>query len=202
MFLELQEKGVHNPNLVSPSHQVYAIVKALEEARAQGLSIPVVYNTGSYDALETLKALAGLVDIYLADFKVWDEDVAVRILKARDYPQVARRALKEMYRQVGVLFFDENGLAQRGLLVRHLVLPGGLGGTKEILRFIREEISLDTYLNIMGHYHPAGEATLYPPLDRPLKRHEFEEAISWAQELGFTRLDKTHWALLAFILDN
>ncbi len=202
IFLELQEKGVHNINLVSPSHQVYAIVKALEEARCRGLSIPVVYNTGGYDTLETLRVLEGLIDIYLADFKVWDEGVAARLLKARDYPEVARKALKEMYRQVGDLRLDQQGLAQKGLLVRHLVLPEGLAGTKEILRFIREEISVNTYLNIMGHYYPAGEAYAYPPLDRPLKRQEFEEALAWAQELGFTRLDKTHWALLALILDN
>ncbi len=202
IFLSLAEQGVHNINLVSPSHQVYAIVKALEIARREGLSLPVVYNTGGYDSQETLALLEGLVDIYLADFKVWHEDIAARLLKAPDYPEVAREALKEMYRQVGDLVIDKKGLAQRGLLVRHLVLPGGLAGTREILRFLKEEISPRVYLNLMGHYHPAGEAMRYPPLDRPLQKKEFEEAIRWAQEFGFTRLDKTHWALLAFILDN
>ncbi len=202
IFLELQEKGVHNLNLVSPSHQVYAIVKALERARVQGFSLPVVYNTGSYDSVETLRVLEGLVDVYLADFKVWDEDIAARLLKARDYPAVARKAIKEMHRQVGDLSLDAKGLAKKGLLVRHLILPEGLAGTKEILLFLREEVSLNTYLNLMGHYHPAGEALDYPPLDRPLKRQEFEEAVAWARALGFSRLDKTHWALLALILDN
>jgi len=200
IMLALEKQGVHNLNLVSPSHQVWAMVKALEIAREKGLRLPVVYNTGGYDSVETLRALEGLVDIYLADFKVWDGEVAARLLKAPDYPEVARAALKEMHRQVGDLELNEQGLARRGLLVRHLVLPEGLAGTEEILRFLREEISPRTYLNLMGHYHPAGKAENYPPLDRPLKRSEFEEALELARKLGLSRLDKTHWALLALIL--
>ncbi len=202
IMLELQEKGCHNLNLVTPSHQVWAIIKALELAYKQGFHLPVVFNTGGYDKVETLKALEGVVDIYLADFKVWDEDIAARLLKAGDYPAVARKALKEMYRQVGDLEFDERGLAKRGLLVRHLILPEGLAGTEQILRFIKDEISPNTYLNLMGHYHPAGEAFRYPPLDRTLRRREFEEAVEIARKLGFSRLDKTHWALLPLIFDN
>ncbi len=202
IMLELEEQGCHNLNLVTPSHQVWAIVKALEMAIEKGFKLPVVFNTGGYEDVEVLRALDGLIDIYLTDFKVWEEDIAARILKARDYPSVAREALKEMYRQVGDLTLDEKGLAIRGVLVRHLVLPEGLASTKEVLLFIREEISIDTYLNIMGHYHPAGEAASYPPLDRSLKRKEFEEAVEIAQKLGFSRIDKTHWALLPLIFDN
>ncbi len=202
IMLELQEKGCHNLNLVTPSHQVWAILKALELAFKRGFRLPIVFNTGGYDKVETLKALEGIVDIYLADFKIWDEEIAARLLKAKDYPSVAREALKEMHRQVGDLELDENGLAKRGLLIRHLVLPEGLAGTEQVLRFIKEEISPNTYLNIMGHYHPAGEASGYPPLDRTLRRREFEEAVEMARKLGFSRLDKTHWALLPLILDN
>lgn len=200
IMLELQQKGGHNINLVTPSHQVMAILKALEIAVEQGLELPVVFNTSSYDRLETLRALEGIVDVYLADFKVWSEEVAEKYLRARDYPEVARKALKEMYRQVGNLVCNEQGLAVRGLLVRHLVLPEGLGGTKEILHFLKEEISPEVHLNLMGHYHPAGKALAYPPLDRHLKRHEYEEALEVATRLGFKNLDQTHRPLLELIL--
>ncbi len=202
IMLELQKQGCHNLNLVTPTHQIWAIIKALEIAIKKGFRLPIVYNSGGYENVEVLKALDGLVDIYLADFKVWDENIAARILKAKDYPSVARKALKEMYRQVGDLIFDENGLAYRGLLIRHLVLPEKLAGTENILNFIKEEISNNAYLNIMGHYHPAGEAARYPPLDRTLKQKEFEEALEIAQKLGFSRIDKTHWAFLPLIFNN
>ena len=199
IFLELQEAGCHNLNLVSPSHQVLQILEALELAYQEGFSLPVVYNTGGYDRVETLKALEGLVDVYLADFKVWEEEVAARYLGARDYPQVARRAIKEMHRQVGDLVLDERGLARRGLILRHLVLPGGLGGTEKIFRFIKEEVSPNTYVNLMGHYHPAGRAQEFPPLDRPLKKEEFEEALRIVRGLGFKRIDRTHFPLLELL---
>ncbi len=199
IFLELQKMGCHNLNLVSPSHQVLQIVEALALAFEQGFTLPVVYNTGSYDAVETLRALEGLVDIYLADFKVWDEEVAAKYLGARDYPKVAREALKEMYRQVGDLVLDEQGLARKGLILRHLVLPGGLAGTKEIFEFIRAEISPNTYVNLMGHYHPAGKASSFPPLDRTITREEYLEALKIVKSLGFERLDQTHWPLLELL---
>jgi len=199
VMLELETQGCHNLNLVSPSHQVKQILEGLEKAILQGFGLPVVYNTGSYDREETLKALDGIVDIYLADFKVWDPKVAARYLGAADYPEVARQAIKEMHRQVGDLELDERGLAKKGLILRHLVLPGGLAGTREIFTFVREEISLNTYINLMGHYHPAGEAHKYPPLDRPLRKEEFEEALRIVKSLGFKRLDRTHWPLLALL---
>ncbi len=200
IMLKLQEEGCHNINLVTPSHQIWAILKALEQALTQGLTLPIVFNTGGYDKLETIKALEGVVDIYLADFKVWSEETAEKYLKARDYPRVARKALKEMYRQVGNLIYDEQGLAKRGLIVRHLVLPHGLGETEKILRFIKEELSPEIHLNLMGHYHPAGRALEYPPLDRHLKRAEYEEALNMAADLGLKNLDQTHRPLLELIL--
>jgi len=199
---ELERQGCHNLNLVTPSHQVPAILRALRLALEEGFSLPVVYNTSSYDKLDTLKALEGIVDIYLADFKVWDPQVAAKYLRAKDYPEVARKAIKEMFRQVGHLVLDEQGLAKKGLIVRHLVLPGGLAGTKEILQFLRDEISPEVYLNLMGHYHPAGEAHKYPPLDRPLKKREYEEALKLAREMGFTNLDQTHLPLLDLLLTD
>lgn len=202
IMLSLQAKGCHNVNLVTPTHQVAAIAEALEIAVEKGFDLPVVYNTSGYEAMETLRALEGFVDIYLPDFKVWDKEVAARFLGARDYPAVAKASLKEMHRQVGDLVPDAQGLARRGLLVRHLVLPEGLSGTAEVLRFIYEEISSNTYLNIMGHYHPYGRAGEFPPLDRPLRRREFEEALAAAREIGFERLDETHLPLLELLLSD
>ncbi len=202
IMLELQRKGCHNLNLVTPSHQVPAILRALSLALEKGFSLPIVFNTSSYDKVETLKTLEGIVDIYLADFKVWDQEIAAKYLKARDYPEVAKKAIKEMFRQVGHLVLDERGLAQKGLIVRHLVMPEGLAGTEEILRFLKEEISPEVHLNLMGHYHPAGKAYEYPPLDRPLKKREYEEALELAHRLGFKNLDQTHQALLSLILTD
>jgi len=202
IMMELQRQGCHNLNLVTPSHQVPAIVRALDLACKQGFTLPVVFNTSSYDKVEVLRALEGVVDIYLADFKVWDREVAAKYLKAPDYPEVAKVAIKEMFRQVGNLVVDERGLAQRGLIVRHLVLPERLAGTEEILRFLKEEVSPKVHLNLMGHYHPAGRAADFPPLDRPLRRQEYEEALTWAKKLGFENLDETHRGLLELILTD
>ena len=141
MMLVLQKRGCHNINFVTPSHQVYQILAALPAAIAGGLSVPLVYNTGGYDALETLRLLDGVVDIYMPDFKFWDPRVARDLCQAEDYPEIARQAVKEMHRQVGDLVVDEQGVARRGLLVRHLVLPDGLAGTREIMDFLAREIS-------------------------------------------------------------
>ena len=203
IFLELQDQGGVNLNLVTPTPQVVAILEALEIALKQGFDRPIVYNTGGYEKVETLKVLEGVVDIYLPDFKVWDPEVAERLLGARDYPEVTQAALKEMYRQVGDLEFDSQGLARKGLLVRHLVLPEGLSGVKEVLTFLKKELSPKIRVNLMGHYHPVGEASRHPPLDRPLTRKEWQKALEEAQKVGIFNLDRTHWPLLPLVLlDN
>lgn len=189
-MLTLQEMGCHNINLVTPTHVVPQILSALVLAIAGGLRIPLVYNTGGYDSLETLKLLDGLVDIYMPDLKFMDEEVAYKFCRARDYPQRAKEAIKEMHRQVGDLVINEKGLAERGLLIRHLVMPGGLAGTREAMRFLAQEISKNTYVNIMAQYRPCGEASKYPPLNRRINQAEYDEALAIAQEEGIHRLDQ------------
>ncbi|MCY2950405.1 MAG: radical SAM protein [Planctomycetota bacterium] len=184
MMLRLQELGCHNINLVTPSHVVPQILEALGVAAEQGLRLPLVYNTGGYDRLEALCWLDGVVDIYMPDFKFWKPETAQELAKAPDYPDVARAAIKEMHRQVGDLVLDERGLAQRGLLVRHLVMPGGLDETREILRFLAREVSPQTFVNVMPQYRPEGLASRYPALARPLAPREFRQAVDVAREEG------------------
>jgi putative pyruvate formate lyase activating enzyme len=190
-MVELERRGCHNINFVSPSHFVPHILKALPEAIEKGLTVPLVYNTGGYDSVETLKLLDGIFDIYMPDFKFTRSDIAKMYAEASDYPQVVTAALKEMHRQTGDLEMDEDGIAMRGLLVRHLVLPEGLAGTREAMRFLAREISGNTYVNIMDQYHPCGE--IIPPaspLSRRITAKEFREAVDMAREEGITRLDK------------
>jgi len=149
-----------------------------------------VYNTGGYDAVETLKILDGVVDIYMPDFKFWDPKVAERLCAARDYPERAREAFKEMHRQVGDLVTDDQGVARRGLLVRHLVLPDNLAGTREVMQFLATELSPGTYVNVMGQYRPCGQAFQHPPLDRFPSQEELAGAQQAAREAGLTRLDR------------
>ena len=189
MMLALKQRGCHNLNFVTPSHQVYQILAALPLAIAGGLDLPLVYNTGGYDAVETLHLLDGVVDIYMPDFKFWDPLVAADLCQAEDYPEMARQALKEMHRQVGDLVLADTGVAARGLLVRHLVLPGGLAGTREVMEFLAREISPDTYVNVMGQYRPCGRAAAHPLLGQPLSAGEYAEARRLAREAGLTRLD-------------
>jgi len=188
LMLELQGLGCHNINLVTPTHQVPMILQALVEASREGLRLPIVYNTGGYESIETLRLLEGIVDIYMPDFKYWDPQVAKELSKAEDYPQVAREALKEMHRQVGDLVIKE-GVAVRGLLVRHLVLPGGLAGTPEVMRFIAQELSPNTYVNVMAQYYPCYKAFEHPPLDRRLSPQEYKDAVEAALRAGLKRLD-------------
>lgn len=190
MMLELQEQGCININLVTPSHLVPQILAALEVACKRGLRLPLVYNTSSYDNPATLELLAGVVDIYLADFKIWDAASAGRLLQASDYPQWARAALKEMHRQVGDLALDEQGRARRGLLVRHLVMPEGLADSEAIFNFLAREISGNTYINIMDQYRPSGQAFKFPPIDRSLERAEYQQALALARQAGLTRQDE------------
>jgi putative pyruvate formate lyase activating enzyme len=190
MMLNLQQRGCHNLNFVTPSHQVYQILEALRLAIEGGLKLPLVYNTGGYDALKTLRILDGVIDIYMPDFKFWDPAVSAELCGVEDYPEIARQALGEMHRQVGDLVVDDDGVARRGLLVRHLVLPDGLAGTGEIMEFLAREISPRTYVNVMGQYHPCGRAYGHASLGRHLTALEHAEAQRLAQEAGLTRLDR------------
>jgi putative pyruvate formate lyase activating enzyme len=189
-MLKLQDEGCHNINLVTPSHVVSQIIEAVAIAAYSGLKIPLVYNTGGYDSLPALRLLDGIVDIYMPDMKYGDAAVARRLSHARDYVNVNRAAVKEMYRQVGDLQIDRNGIARRGLLVRHLVLPGDAAATGKVLEFVSRELSPVTFVNLMDQYRPCFHASRYPPLDRRLNRAEFESAMLCASRLGLTRLDR------------
>jgi putative pyruvate formate lyase activating enzyme len=190
MMLDLQEMGCHNINFVSPSHVVAQILEALPPAIAEGLNVPLIYNTGGYDEVETLKLLEGVFDIYMPDLKFMDGEVAQKFCRAGDYPEKAKAAIREMHRQVGDLAVNSQGIAERGLLVRHLVLPGGLAGTREAMRFLSREISPNTYVNIMAQYRPCGQSPEHPPLNRRLSAAEYEEAVRMAHEEGIRRLDE------------
>jgi putative pyruvate formate lyase activating enzyme len=189
MMIELQSIGCHNINLVTPTHYVPQILQALPLAIEMGLSIPLVYNTGGYEALTTLHLLEGIIDIYMPDFKYSDNQAAKEYSQAADYPEIARIAIKEMHRQVGDLVINNQGIAERGLLVRHLVLPQGLAGTEKVLQFLAEEISHQTYVNIMDQYYPCGDIPFSSPLSRRITREEFEKALHLARKFGLTRLD-------------
>jgi putative pyruvate formate lyase activating enzyme len=189
VMLELQSMGCHNINLVTPTHQMPMILRSLSIAASAGLKVPVVYNCGGYESLEAIRLLDGVVDIYMPDFKYADPDRAMKYSKAGDYPQAAKAALREMHRQVGDLAKDGHGIALRGLLVRHLVLPEDVAGTAGVMRFIAEEISRNTYVNIMDQYRPCFQAYQHPPLDRRLTNSEFAQAVKVALGAGLTRLD-------------
>ena len=189
-MLHLQAQGCHNINLVSPSHVVAQILEALVIAATAGLRLPLVYNTGGYDSLEALALLDGVVDIYMPDVKYGDSVRARRYSKVRDYTVVNRAAIKEMHRQVGDLVMDASGVARRGLLVRHLVLPGGLAGTGEVVGFLAGEVSPHTYLNIMAQYRPCYRADEHPELMHRPTGSEMREAVSLALGAGLHRLDK------------
>jgi putative pyruvate formate lyase activating enzyme len=189
MMLSLQEMGCHNINLVTPTHVVPQILDALNIASGLGLSLPVVYNCGGYESVETLRLLDGVVDIYMPDMKYSDEGNGFKYSGARDYSQMNRMAVKEMHRQVGDLQIDERGVATRGLLVRHLVLPAGIAGTEGVVRFLAEEISSNTYLNVMSQYRPSHRAHDFGELSRSLTQEEFIEAVRIARRYGMERLD-------------
>jgi putative pyruvate formate lyase activating enzyme len=193
MMLELQAMGCHNINLVSPSHVVAQVIAAVAIATNKGLRLPLIYNTGGYDSPEALRLLDGIVDIYMPDLKYADAETARRYSRARDYVAVNRAAVKEMHRQVGDLVLDGNGIAQRGLLVRHLVLPGDLAGTAEVMGFLARDVSVDTYVNLMDQYRPCYRANRYPPLDRPPTPEEYAQALAGARRAGLHRFDRPRW---------
>ncbi len=193
MMLELQRLGCHNINFVTPEHVVPQVLEAMAIAADNGLTLPIVYNTSAYDALESLVLLDGIVDIYMPDFKYWSAESSERYLKAADYPEAARAAIAEMHRQVGPLQIDANGLATRGVLIRHLVMPGGLEETRAILEWIAQELGPDSYVNLMDQYRPAGRvcAEHFPELNRRLTSSEYRSALEIAESLSL-RLDRRH----------
>ncbi len=189
IFLALHEEGCHNLNLVSPTHVLPQVLEGLRLAADSGLTLPIVWNSGGYDSPEALALLDGVVDVYMPDMKYGDARTALRLSHVPDYPALNQAAVKEMHRQVGDLVLDGEGVAVRGLLVRHLVLPGGLAGSEEVFRFLAREVSTNTWLNVMGQYHPAWKARDFPPLDRMPTPAELSEARALATRYGLTRQD-------------
>ena len=190
LMLRIQEIGCHNLNLVTPTHVVPQILEALEAAAGEGFSLPIVYNTGGYDSIEVIRLLDGVVDIYMPDIKFLSAEAAKRYCDAEDYPAVIREIVREMHRQVGDLVISPEGIAVHGLLVRHLVMPGMLDDTKAIVEFIANDISKDTYMNVMRQYRPEYRSNEFPRLDEALSRKEWREAIALAREAGLHRLDE------------
>jgi putative pyruvate formate lyase activating enzyme len=190
MMLELQAIGCHNINWVTPEHVVPQILEALPLAVEGGLRLPIVYNTSAYDSPESLELMEGVVDVYMPDLKLWTRERARRYVGKREYAEVMRRNVMEMHRQVGELVLDERGMARRGLIVRHLVMPGMLDETEAVLRFVAEELGPRTYVNLMGQYYPAGRADRYEEINRRPHGHELERAFELADALGLERLDE------------
>ena len=204
LMLSLQQRGCHNINFVTPEHLVPQMLEALLEAVRGGLRLPIVYNTGAYDSLHSLELLAGVVDIYMPDFKFWDPATAKRLLLAEDYPETARQAIRAMHRQVGDLVFDEDGLALSGVLLRHLVMPGGLEETRQIMRYLAREVSHDTFVNLMEQYSPAGQvlrrSRQYADINRRVTGQEMREAYDIACQEGLHRFDQRWRRLSALAL--
>jgi putative pyruvate formate lyase activating enzyme len=192
LMLDLQLRGCHNINFVTPEHVVPQVLEAVLLAAQAGLRLPLVYNTSAYDSLRSLELLDGVVDIYMPDFKYWDPELARRYLKAEDYPEVARRTIREMHRQVGPLVFDRHGLAVRGVLVRHLVMPGAADDARHIIHFLAHDLAPDTYVNIMDQYRPAGsvEEGKYPELCRRPDASEVDGVVEYACAEGLWRFDQ------------
>ena len=182
IMLELEEKGAHNINLVTPTHFVPSIAEAIKAARKMGLSIPIVYNTGSYDSISALKMIDGLVDIYLPDFKYYTEKASLKFSNAKDYPSVAKEAIAEMVRQVGSPSFDENGIMTKGVIVRMLLLPGHVAEAKLSLKYLIETYGDKIYISLMNQYTPM--VGMKPPLNRPVTRDEYRQLVDYAEKLG------------------
>lgn len=189
IMLNLQKKGCHNINLVTPTHQTPMIVKAILLAKQKGLKIPIVYNCGGYESIETLKLLEGIVDIYMPDIKYMSDELAKKYSLAFDYPNIVKAAIKEMHKQVGDLVIEHTGIAIKGLLVRHLILPNNLSGTEEVIRFISEEVSKNTYLNLMDQYRPCYRAKEFSELSRKVTPQEYKKSVDLALKFGLKRID-------------
>jgi putative pyruvate formate lyase activating enzyme len=187
MMLDLQRQGCHNINLVTPTHYAPQIARAVRAAAREGLGLPIVYNCGGYESLKALSLLEGIVDIYMPDFKFRNGLASQRYLNAPDYPKVAESALKEMHRQVGDLVIRD-GLAVRGLLVRHLVMPGHPADSGEVFRFLAEEISEETFVNVMGQYRPCGRSGEFPEIAQALRREDHRQALALAHRAGLKRI--------------
>jgi putative pyruvate formate lyase activating enzyme len=198
LMLALQERGCHNINFVTPEHVAPQVIEAIAAAIPRGLNLPIVYNTSAYDAIESLRMLDGLIDIYMPDFKFWSYDSARNLAKAKDYPERAREAIREMHRQVGPLRFGPDGLARRGLLVRHLVMPGQTGEAEAIFRWLADELGPDTYVNVMAQYRPEHQvgmpsrdgATRYADIYRRPYHEELAAAHAAARAAGLWRIDE------------
>ncbi|NLT23769.1 MAG: radical SAM protein [Syntrophorhabdus sp.] len=190
VMTDLQRKGCHNINLVTPTHYVHQIVRALPSAIEKGLTIPLVYNSGGYDSPEVLRFLDGIFDIYMPDIKFLDTALAARYCHAEDYPSVVWKAVKEMHRQVGDLVVDERGIARRGLIIRHLVMPGAAADTRKVLERIGAELSPDSYVNIMAQYYPCHRASEFPEISRRISMEEFEDAVRYGRSIGLTRASR------------
>ena len=180
----LQQKGCHNINLVTPAHFIPQILRALRKAVLKGLSIPIVYNTSSFESPEILSLLDGIVDVYLADMRYHDPEKSARYSGTDQYPQISKSAVKEMYRQVGCLVIDESGIARRGLMIRHLVLPNRIAGSKGIFSFIANQLSPSIPISLMSQYYPAYRASDYPELNHRITGREYQEALDWLEESG------------------
>ncbi len=198
-MIDLQRQGCHNINFVTPEHVVPQVLEGIAVAIPRGLRLPIVYNTSAYDSVDSLRLLDGIVDMYMPDFKFWEREMARRLAKAKDYPDRAREAILEMHRQVGVLKYGPDGLARRGVLVRHLVMPGQSAETEQICRCLAQEVSPDTYINIMGQYRPAyevgqiardGGAGKYTEIDRLPRSDEIARAYEAARRVGLWRFDQ------------
>lgn len=187
IMISLQERGCHNINLVSPTHFVPQIVSSLVIAIEKGLDIPIVYNSGGYESVETLKLLEDIVDIYMPDIKYSNNDTALRLSGIKNYWEIVQSAVKEMHRQVGDLHINRRGIAKRGLLIRHLVLPNEIAGSEKVIDFIADEISKETYINIMDQYYPAYKANQYNELNRRITNNEFDSVIQYAGKKGLVR---------------
>ncbi len=194
MMIRLQEQGCHNINFVTPEHVVPQVMEAIPPAIEKGLRLPIVYNTSGFDSLHSLKLMEDIVDIYMPDFKFWDPDLSKFYMTESTYPEVTRNAIREMHRQVGDLKLDEQGLALRGLLVRHLVMPNKVTGSEQIFRFLAEEISPDTYINIMDQYFPDAKVVekpdKYGDINRRITGLEYRQAKQAAKQAGLHRIDE------------